>query len=42
MFDFSNKKQKKIFLRVVVIVLVLAMVIPMAYALIASLVGQGA
>ena len=41
MFDFSNKKQKKIFLRVVVIVLVLAMVIPMAYALIASLLGQG-
>lgn len=40
MFDFSNKKQKKIFLRVVVIVLVLAMVIPMAYALIASLLGQ--
>jgi hypothetical protein len=40
MFDFSNKKQKKIFLRVVVIVLVLAMVIPMAYALIASLVGR--
>ncbi len=41
MFDFSNKKQKKIFIRVIVIVLVLAMVIPTAYALIASLLGQG-
>ena len=41
MFDFSDKKQKKVFIRVTVIVLVLAMVIPTAYALIASLLGQG-
>lgn len=39
MFDFSNKKNKKILVRVFVIILVLAMVIPTAYALIASLLG---
>ena len=39
MFDFSNKKKRKTFIRVVVIVLVLAMVVPTAYALIASLIG---
>ncbi len=40
MFDFSNKKQKKVFIRVMVIILILAMVVPTAYALIASLLGQ--
>ena len=40
MFDFSNKKQKKVFIRVMVIILILAMVVPTAYALIASLLGH--
>ena len=39
MFDFSNKKRNRIVLIVVVAILVLAMVVPMAYQLIAALVG---
>ena len=39
MFDFRNKKQKKIFLWVIVGILVAAMVIPTAYSLIAALFG---
>ena len=40
MFDFNNKKNKKILVRVVVIILVLAMVIPTAYTLIAALLAK--
>ena len=37
MFDFNDRKNKKILFRVVVIILILAMVIPTAYTLIAAL-----
>ena len=40
MFDFRNKKQKKIFLWVIVAVLIIAMVVPTAYSLIAALAGH--
>ena len=39
MFNFSNKKSRKIFLWVVVGILIAAMVIPTAYSLIAALLG---
>ena len=39
MFDFRNKKSKKIFLWVIVGILIAAMVIPTAYSLIAALMG---
>lgn len=37
MFDFNNKKNRKIFIWVIVVILILAMVIPTAYSLIAAL-----
>ena len=40
MFNFSNKNNKRTFIRVMVIILILAMVLPTAYALIASLLGK--
>ena len=39
MFDFNNKKQRKIFIWIIVVILILAMVIPTATYLIAALVG---
>ena len=40
MFDFSNKKQRRIFIWVIVGILILAMVVPTATYLIAALIGQ--
>lgn len=39
MFDFNNAKNRKIFIWVIVVILILAMVVPTAYSLIAALVG---
>ncbi len=39
MFDFRNKKNKKIFMWVIVAILIVAMVVPTAYSLIAALIG---
>ncbi len=39
MFDFRNKKQKKVFLWIIVGILIAAMVVPTAYSLIAALAG---
>ena len=39
MFDFSNKKRNRVVLIVVVAILVLAMVVPMAFQLIAAIFG---
>ena len=40
MFDFNNKKTKTIFIRVIVVILILAMVIPTAYALIEAMINR--
>ena len=39
MFDFNNKKNRKIFIWVIVVILIIAMVVPTAYSLIAALFG---
>ena len=39
MFDFSDKKKRKIFIWVIVVILIIAMVVPTAYSLIAALIG---
>ena len=39
MFDFNNKKNRKVFIWVIVVILILAMVVPTAYSLIAALAG---
>ncbi len=39
MFDFSNTKKKKTFIKIVVAILVLCMVVPTAYSLLAALFG---
>ncbi len=39
MFDFNNKKNSKVIMWIIVGLLVACMVLPMAYQLIASLVG---
>ncbi len=39
MFDFSNKKTRRVFIWVIVVILIIAMVVPTAYSLIAALLG---
>ena len=39
MFDFNNKKNRKIFIWVIVVILIIAMVVPTAYSLIAAIMG---
>lgn len=39
MFDFNNKKNRKVFIWVIVVILILAMVLPTAYYLISALLG---
>ncbi len=39
MFDFSNKKNRRVFIWVIVVILIIAMVVPTAYSLIAALLG---
>ena len=39
MFDFNNKKNRKIFIWIIVGILIVAMVLPMVYSLIAAAFG---
>lgn len=39
MFDFNNKKNRKIFIWIIVGILIVAMVLPLAYTLIAAAFG---
>ena len=39
MFDFNNKKNRKVFIWVIVVILILAMVLPTAYYLISAAFG---
>ena len=39
MFDFNDKKNRKIFIWVIVVILILAMVLPTAFSLIAAVFG---
>lgn len=39
MFDFNNKKNRKVFIWIIVVILILAMVLPTAYYLISTIFG---
>ncbi len=39
MFNFNNKKNRKVFMWIIVGILIAAMVIPTAFSLIAALIG---